>query len=184
MGLVRVSDSLDDEINCLGVDARFIYASSKNTIYAFIFGRKVFKVYKGHDAVVHKILPFASQLISIDEDNVMKVWDVETSDVYLSMQFPRDNFEITCLMHPITYLNKILLASRQGSMQLWNIKSSHLIYSFKSFNSPVTILKQVSKFLILNSGPIISTYFQSFQSKGTRNRRCRRWIREWPNFIA
>ena len=41
MGLVRVSDSLADDITCLAVDARFIYASAKNAIYLFKYGRKV-----------------------------------------------------------------------------------------------------------------------------------------------
>jgi len=41
LGLIRVSDSLEDDITCLGVDSTFIYASSKRNIYAFRFGRKV-----------------------------------------------------------------------------------------------------------------------------------------------
>ena len=63
------------------------------------------------------------------------------------MDFAKDTFEVTTMLHPITYLNKILFGSRQGTMQLWNIKSSNLIYSFKSFDSPITILKQVNDFL-------------------------------------
>jgi hypothetical protein len=41
LGLVRVSDLLDDEINCLGVDATYIYVAANKNIYAFRFGRKV-----------------------------------------------------------------------------------------------------------------------------------------------
>ena len=72
-------------------------------------------------------------------------------DVYLSLNFAKETFEITCLLHPITYLNKILFASKQGSMQLWNIKTSQLIYSFKSFNSAITILKQVKNTFWMNN---------------------------------
>ncbi len=60
------------------------------------------------------------------------------------MDFAKETFEITAMLHPITYLNKILFGSRQGGMQLWNIKSSNLIYTFKSFDSAITILKQVN----------------------------------------
>jgi hypothetical protein len=41
MGLIRVSDLLDDEISCLGIDANFIYAAAGKSVYAFLFGRKV-----------------------------------------------------------------------------------------------------------------------------------------------
>ena len=44
-------------------------------------------------------------------------------EIYLEIGFDNSSFCITALMHPTTYLNKILLASRRGSMQLWNIKT-------------------------------------------------------------
>lgn len=31
------------------------------------------------------------------------------------------------LLHPATYLNKILVASSQGSMQLWNIRTLYAL---------------------------------------------------------
>lgn len=37
------------------------------------------------------------------------------------------------MMHPNTYVNKILFASNQGLMQLWNIASNKLVYEFKKF---------------------------------------------------
>lgn len=48
-------------------------------------------------------------------------------------------------MHPVTYLNKILFASKQGTMQLWNIKTSKQIYSFKTFSSAITLVQQVRR---------------------------------------
>ena len=51
-------------------------------------------------------------------------------ELYLEMEFNAKNFYVTCLTHPSTYLNKILLCSRQGQMQLWNIKTKYgLIFS-------------------------------------------------------
>lgn len=65
-------------------------------------------------------------------------------ELYLELEFTKEVFQVTCMLHPVTYLNKILFASKQGGMQLWNIKTSQLIYTFKSFESPITILKQVT----------------------------------------
>jgi U3 small nucleolar RNA-associated protein 21 len=150
MGLVRVSDSLEDEISCLGVDSNFIYASSKQNIYGFLFGRKVVRVYKGHEADIHQILPFAAHLISVDEKNVVKVFDIDSTETYLTLNFAKESFEITAMLHPITYLNKIIFGSKQGSIQLWNIKSSKLIYTYKSFGSTITLIRQVKLFRLFS----------------------------------
>jgi U3 small nucleolar RNA-associated protein 21 len=32
-------------------------------------------------------------------------------------------FTATSILHPATYLNKVLVASSEGSMQLWNIRN-------------------------------------------------------------
>ena len=45
------------------------------------------------------------------------------TELYGEMQFNVNSFKITTMMHPVTYLNKILLASHQGTMQLWNIRT-------------------------------------------------------------
>ena len=68
----------------------------------------------------------------------------------MNLRFDPSTFQLTCMLHPVTYLNKILFASQQGSMQLWNIKTSSLVYTFKSFQSPICILKQAN-ILILDT---------------------------------
>lgn len=47
-----------------------------------------------------------------------------------------------CAVHPSTYLNKILLGSQQGQLQLWNIRTNKLIYTFTGWGSPVLVLSQ------------------------------------------
>lgn len=42
---------------------------------------------------------------------------------YLQLTFDKSVFKISAILHPSTYLNKILLGSEQGSLQLWNVKS-------------------------------------------------------------
>jgi U3 small nucleolar RNA-associated protein 21 len=36
-------------------------------------------------------------------------------------------FTATSILHPATYLNKVLVSSSQGSMQLWNIRSQSVL---------------------------------------------------------
>ena len=52
-------------------------------------------------------------------------------------------FDVSVVMHPNNYNNKILFASKQGSLQLWNIRRSELIYTFSGWDSAVTCVEQV-----------------------------------------
>ena len=65
------------------------------------------------------------------------------SAVYLELTFPKDQFNISCIVHPATYLNKVILGSTQGSFQLWNLRTGRLVHSFEGWGSPINIIKQV-----------------------------------------
>ena len=47
-------------------------------------------------------------------------------DLYSEISFCGDVFGISSMVHPSTYLNKILLGSSQGSLQLWNIRTGYV----------------------------------------------------------
>lgn len=107
--------------------------------------------YQGHKQEVRLLLPLGDQLISADSGGDVIVWDVQgggeivsfthsmtlspllpimpfsislcLSDVYLRLQFDPASFDVSAMMHPSTYLNKVLLGSSQGALQLWNIKT-------------------------------------------------------------
>ncbi|XP_077993533.1 WD repeat-containing protein 36-like [Glandiceps talaboti] len=140
--ITSVSDAHPDNINCLAVDAYLVYTACNNVIRSFERNKQVRNIYHGHKKDVHILVPFASHLISVDEANVLKIWDIQSTDLYLEMNFDPKTFEISAIVHPSTYLNKVLLGSRQGSMQLWNIKTNKLLYTFESFQSPITVLEQ------------------------------------------
>lgn len=88
------------------------------------------------------MLPFGPHLVSIDESSMVKVWDIKSEELFLEMKFSNKSFQITTVMHPSTYINKILFGSEQGSMQLWNLNSSKLIYNFKGWDAAITCLEQ------------------------------------------
>ena len=41
-----------------------------------------------------------------------------------------EEFAPTCMAHPDTYLNKVVVASQQGTMQLWNFSKGVRLYEF------------------------------------------------------
>lgn len=53
------------------------------------------------------------------------------------------SFSATTLIHPATYLNKVLVGGSNGETQLWNIRSCSLIHTFSATSdSPVTAISQ------------------------------------------
>ncbi|CAI5974767.1 unnamed protein product [Closterium sp. NIES-64] len=51
-----------------------------------------------------------------------------------------EGFNPTGVIHPDTYLNKLLFASEDGRMQLWNVNSRKLLYEFKGWGVGITAL--------------------------------------------
>ena len=75
-----------------------------------------------------------------------------SAELVSTIDFDPD-FTATCVLHPATYLNKILVGSSQGSLQLWNIRTQNCIHRFSAStlqsatlsstsSSPVTALIQ------------------------------------------
>lgn len=137
--LLSVSGEHPGPITCMSGDNFHVYTASENNIYAWRRGCELKHVYKGHTAPVHLMFPFGVHHISIDEDNVLKIFDIKEESEFLELEFDEKSFRITTLCHPPTYLNKILLGSRQGQLQLWNVRTSKLVFSFKGWGSAVTV---------------------------------------------
>lgn len=138
--LICVSGIHPEEITCIASDNYVVYAASNKLIYAWRSGNVIKHIYKGHEKNVHLMLPFGEHLISIDEDSLLKVWIIKEATEYLSIPFKNSEFRITAIVHPPTYMNKILLGSEQGLLQLWNLKNCKLIHTFNSLNGKIEVM--------------------------------------------
>lgn len=152
LGITDISDRHEDDITCLVANDRQVFTASKNVIRAFHRGKQVIRTYEGHQSNIHLLLPFADHLISVDEDSHVKIWHIKTAELYLEIGFSNGTFQVTSLVHPVTYLNKILFGSKQGTMQLWNLKSNKLIFSFTGWKSKITVLQQAPAVDVIGIG--------------------------------
>lgn len=142
LGIVAVSNCLSDDITCLAADRMLVFAAAGRIISAFARNKEVVMRYHGHRQDVRLLLPLGDQLISADSGGDVIVWDVQGGDVYLRLQFDPASFHVSAMMHPSTYLNKVLLGSSQGALQLWNVKTSKLLFTFPGWSAGVTVLQQ------------------------------------------
>lgn len=57
----------------------------------------------------------------------MLVWKTQTKEFYTSIKSPiagnAREAEVMALVHPTTYLNKVVVARANGSMEIWNVKT-------------------------------------------------------------
>jgi len=76
-------------------------------------------------------------LLSLSEDRTVRVWEIGSYDDPLSIIQLEDDFVPTCMAHPDTYLNKIVVGARDGRIHLWNFNSNSKVYEFASFGSSI-----------------------------------------------
>ncbi|CAK8691483.1 unnamed protein product [Clavelina lepadiformis] len=142
-GLCQVSNRHESDIECIAADAFLVYTACGNVVYAYQHNKHVKQTYHGHRKPVHLLLPFGKHLITVDQSSNVRVWHIESGEEFLSIEFSSQTFHITALLHPSTYVNKVLFGSKQGKLQLWNISRNKLVYEFKeSKSSPVKTLEQ------------------------------------------
>ncbi|XP_061425838.1 WD repeat-containing protein 36 [Lethenteron reissneri] len=142
LGIVSISNALPEDISCLAANRMLAFAAYGSKIATIARGKEVVHTYEGHSGEVHLLLPFGDHLVSVDRDNVLVVWDVQTEEEYLRLEPDPQVFGISAVVHPSTYMNKVLLGSRQGPLQLWNLKTGKLLFTFKGWGSEVTCLEQ------------------------------------------
>ena len=130
------------DISAVTADSFLVFVAAGPRIYAWRRGTELQRVYSGHQETVHLLLTFGPKLVSVDTGSALKVWDIKTGAEELELTFNNEKTKVTALCHPSTYLDKILVGSRQGHIQLWNIKTAKLIYTFEGWDSAVICMEQ------------------------------------------
>ncbi|RKP27041.1 Utp21 specific WD40 associated putative domain-containing protein [Syncephalis pseudoplumigaleata] len=143
LNAVLVGPTIDRPIHCVAAqgDLTFVGCDSSILVYERV-SQVVKELTIAGKADVQQLLPFGDLLVAIYSDNVLRTWRVSEQQIMLELPFHRDQFAISAVIHPSTYLNKLLLASEQGGMELWNIATGKCVYKFKPFPARITCLAQ------------------------------------------
>lgn len=79
-----------------------------------------------------------------EEDEKKKIlsWSAEIKQApVVVFRFPFDLDQLTTVMQPHTYLNKLLIGTKDGRLQLWNVQTQSLVYAFKKASWSSAVLK-------------------------------------------
>ncbi|KAK4689525.1 hypothetical protein P7C73_g546, partial [Tremellales sp. Uapishka_1] len=124
MGLVFVGPDAGAAISSLALGGNDIFAAAGTRIIKYLRGKES-GVYESREkSLLGKILVFGEQLLALKEDGTgLLVWDISSRELLGEITF-HASFTATSLLHPATYLNKIIVGSQQGELQLWNIRTA------------------------------------------------------------
>ncbi|KRY55869.1 Protein sidekick -like protein, partial [Trichinella britovi] len=145
MSLMAISQSLPSEVCSLAVGdpCERVYAGTMcGRVFILRFGRHIEREMYHHKAAVRHLLALGSHLISVDEQNHIVVSEVDSGEVFSTVPFDEKTFRVSAVCHPATYLNKLVFGSEQGTLRLFNVKTSRVVYEFQGWHSAVVIMQQ------------------------------------------
>ncbi|KAA8515646.1 hypothetical protein F0562_018743 [Nyssa sinensis] len=139
LNLVVVGPQLPKKIRALASYRDYTFAAYGNHIAVFKRAHQA-ATWSRHNAKVNQLLLFGEHILSVDVNGNIFIWAFKGIDQNLAPVghiLLEENFTPSCIMHPDTYLNKVLLGSQEGSLQLWNISTKKKLYEFKGWKSSI-----------------------------------------------
>ena len=135
LGLVFMSRFIAEEITHIQAAATgLIYTSLKET-NEIIAWNKMHRhsVYKGHKEPIIGFIVTTNLIFSLGEQGEFLIFNVQTGSVVKRFQFK--NRGLTGIIHPVTYVNKMLFFGAT-KMELWNVIEHERVYEF-TMPSPI-----------------------------------------------
>ncbi|KAJ4810553.1 Transducin family protein / WD-40 repeat family protein [Rhynchospora pubera] len=138
--LAFAGPQLPKKIRALASYKDYTFAAYGTQIGVFKRAQQVATWSKHHEKISSLFL-LGDHILSSDTKGNIYVWLFKGESLNLEpvSHIKLDHkFTPTCIVHPDTYLNKVLIGSQEGPLQLWNISTKKKIYEFKGWTSPVT----------------------------------------------
>ncbi|WOK92769.1 WD repeat-containing protein 36 [Canna indica] len=137
--LVLGGPQLPKKIRALASYKDFTFAAYGTNIGVFKRAHQV-ATWSKHEEKVDHLLVFGDHVLSIDTKGNLFIWSLKGVERELEPVghiLLDDKFTPTCIIHPDTYLNKVIIGSQEGQLQLWNISTKKKLFEFKGWNSYV-----------------------------------------------
>ncbi|KZT26384.1 Utp21-domain-containing protein [Neolentinus lepideus HHB14362 ss-1] len=132
MGLLFVGPDAPYAISSMVMDGDAVWVVSGPYIIKYLRGKEVGRVENPLGIHLSSCAIIGSQILALTQDGKrLFVWNKEDGDVKYTLEF-EPGFTATTLLHPATYINKILVGSVEGGLQLWNIRTQACIHKFSS----------------------------------------------------
>ncbi|EST08974.1 Small-subunit processome, Utp21 [Kalmanozyma brasiliensis GHG001] len=86
----------------------------------------------GEGTQLSSLIVFGDTIAAISSDGrSVFTWSIASTELIRRIDLPND-FVASSLLHPATYLNKILIGSTDGQLALWNIRTGSLVHAYEA----------------------------------------------------
>uniref|UniRef100_A0A6B2KXS5 Uncharacterized protein n=1 Tax=Arcella intermedia TaxID=1963864 RepID=A0A6B2KXS5_9EUKA len=140
MGVVRIGPQFPKRVRCVLFLGKHTLAAAGTDIHVCEFNTLMYSL-KGHQHKVTHMVDIGDFLVSVDAGNVVIVWNYKTSLEYSRFELPR-YVHLSSLIHPDTYINKVLFSTAEGLMYLWNFSTKKEVFKFDGWGSPILTMVQ------------------------------------------
>ncbi|XP_064997081.1 uncharacterized protein LOC135632435 [Musa acuminata AAA Group] len=137
--LVLGGPQLPKKIRALASYKDYTFAAYGTNIGVFKRAHQI-ATWSRHEEKVNLLLVFGDHVLSIDVKGNIFIWSfrgMELNHEPVGHILLDDKFSPSCIMHPDTYLNKVIIGSHEGQLQLWNISTKKKLFEFKGWSSSV-----------------------------------------------
>ncbi|KAF9265570.1 Utp21-domain-containing protein [Marasmius fiardii PR-910] len=162
MDLLFVGPQVSDQISSLAMDGDAVWAATGFHAVKYLRGKETLRVSNPVETNISFITVFGSRLLALSEGGDRLIcWDTSDGAFQSIIQFD-NGFTATVILHPATYVNKILVSSSEGDLQLWNIQSQSCIHKFPA--SRLASSSNTSAITAMTQSPAIDVVGIGFSS--------------------
>ncbi|KAA1120251.1 hypothetical protein PGT21_037312 [Puccinia graminis f. sp. tritici] len=91
-----------------------------------------FKKVSTQNITIQEFISFGNQVVGLSScGKTLWVWNLDTKELHITIELPSTFGLATTLVHPSTYLNRIVVASQEGQLAIYNIQTGALIHIFQ-----------------------------------------------------
>lgn len=141
LNLLFVSKQLDHPIKSVVSQSDLILVASGPYVLAFKRGKEVWRLGQEDQDHITQLHTFGNYICVITTSQELVVYTTGSSgyEVHTTIAL-RPDIQANAILHPATYLNKIVVASSDGTLELWNIRTGTLIHRTESFGAAITAI--------------------------------------------
>ncbi|KAK2466709.1 hypothetical protein APHAL10511_000967 [Amanita phalloides] len=114
------------------MDGDSVWVTAGPHAIKYIRGKEVLRITNPLQKTLSFMVIFGAQILALAEDGSrMFSWNTTTAVLDSAIEFD-PGFTAISILHPATYVNKVLVASSEGDLHLWNIRSQTCVYKFQA----------------------------------------------------
>mmetsp|Transcript_13275 Transcript_13275/g.24902 ORF Transcript_13275/g.24902 Transcript_13275/m.24902 type:complete len:864 (-) Transcript_13275:28-2619(-) len=96
---------------------------------------RLVKTYEGSKTAIKELAVLGDYLLALNQSAQLIVWDAESGDLKHSFLLGSAS---TCMEHPPTYLNKVVVACKGPTLSLLNVKTGTRVFDYPSISASCT----------------------------------------------